>query len=106
MKTDRMRLEMLRHGCAVVCSARQEMSIWKPFIATLASLAAALCICVTVQAQTVTGTLGSPSATTTVPSTQLPPPDPAFGGVIKYDALQSKPCCAPHTRGVERGLCA
>ena len=46
-------------------------------------------------AQQVTGTLGSPSATTTVPNTQLPPPDPAFGGVIKDDALQSKAWWAP-----------
>ena len=42
-------------------------------------------------AQQVTGKLGSPSATTTVPSTQLPPPDPKFGGVIKNGALESKP---------------
>jgi hypothetical protein len=41
-------------------------------------------------AQEVTGTLGSPSATTTVSNKQLPAPDPAFGGVIKNDALQSK----------------
>ena len=47
------------------------------------------------RAQQVTGTLGSPSATTTIPNTQLPPPDPAFGGVIKDDALQSKAWWAP-----------
>jgi arylsulfatase A-like enzyme len=41
-------------------------------------------------AQQVTGKLGSPSATTTIPNKQLPPPDPKFGGVIKDDALQSK----------------
>jgi len=46
-------------------------------------------------AQQVTGTLGSPSATTTVSPKQLPPPDPKFGGVIKNDALQSKPWWAP-----------
>ena len=46
-------------------------------------------------AQQVTGTLGSPSATTTIPNTQLPPPDPKFGGVIKDGALQSKPWWAP-----------
>jgi arylsulfatase A-like enzyme len=45
--------------------------------------------------QQVTGTLGSPSATTTVSNKQLPPPDPKFGGVIKDDALQSKPWWAP-----------
>ena len=41
-------------------------------------------------AQQVTGTLGSPSATTTIPGNQLPPPNPPFGGVIKDGALQSK----------------
>jgi arylsulfatase len=41
-------------------------------------------------AQKITGTPGSPSATTTVSNKQLPPPDPKFGGVIKDDALQSK----------------
>jgi hypothetical protein len=33
------------------------------------------------QAQQVTGTPGSPSATTTIDGKQLPPPDPKFGGV-------------------------
>ena len=47
------------------------------------------------QAQQVTGTLGSPSATTTIPGNQLPAPDPKFGGVIKDGALQSKPWWAP-----------
>jgi hypothetical protein len=34
----------------------------------------------------VTGDLGSPSATTTIPGNQLPAPDPKFGGVIKENA--------------------
>ena len=34
-------------------------------------------------AQQVTGTLGSPGATTSISGKQLPPPDPKFGGVIK-----------------------
>ena len=46
-------------------------------------------------AQQVTGALGSPSATTTIPGTHLPPPDPKWGGVIKEDALQSKYWWAP-----------
>ncbi|MBN8510331.1 MAG: arylsulfatase [Burkholderiales bacterium] len=46
-------------------------------------------------AQQVTGTLGSPSATSTIPGNQLPAPSPAFGGTIKNDALQSKPWWAP-----------
>jgi arylsulfatase len=41
-----------------------------------------------VLAQQVTGTLGSPGATTSVSGQQLPAPDPNFGGVIKNDALQ------------------
>ena len=43
----------------------------------------------------VTGELGSPGATTTIPGNQLPPPAPKFGGVIKDDALQSKPWWPP-----------
>ena len=46
-------------------------------------------------AQQITGTPGSPGATTTIDGKQLPPPDPTFGGVIKDDALQSKPWWAP-----------
>ena len=41
-------------------------------------------------AQQVTGTPGSPDATTTISGKQLPPPDPKFGGVIKGNASQSK----------------
>ncbi|MGY4290246.1 arylsulfatase A-like enzyme [Bradyrhizobium sp. LM2.7] len=46
-------------------------------------------------AQQVNGTLGSPSATSTITGKQLPPPDPQFGGVIKDGALQSKPWWPP-----------
>ncbi|MBK8754506.1 MAG: sulfatase-like hydrolase/transferase [Candidatus Competibacteraceae bacterium] len=38
----------------------------------------------------ITGTPGSPSATTTISGNQLPPPDPKFGGVIKEKATESK----------------
>lgn len=38
---------------------------------------------------------GSPGATSTIDNRQLPPPDPAFGGVIEQGALQSKPWWAP-----------
>jgi arylsulfatase A-like enzyme len=41
-------------------------------------------------AQVVTGTLGQPSATTTVKGNQLPAPPPPFGGVIKENATDSK----------------
>ncbi len=46
-------------------------------------------------AQQVYGTPGSPSATTTIPGNQLPPPTPQFGGVIKEDATDSKPWWPP-----------
>ena len=46
-------------------------------------------------AQQITGTPGSPSATTTIDGRQLPAPDPKFGGVIKENAAQSKPWWAP-----------
>jgi arylsulfatase len=46
-------------------------------------------------AGTVTGKLGSPSATTTIDGKQLPAPDPEFGGVIKEDALSSEPWWPP-----------
>src|SRR5215467_13371886 len=42
-----------------------------------------------------TGTIGSPSATTTIPGNQLPAPDPKFGGVIKETAEDSKPYWPP-----------
>jgi arylsulfatase len=38
---------------------------------------------------------GSPEATTSIDGKQLPAPDPKFGGVIKDDALNSKPWWAP-----------
>ena len=46
-------------------------------------------------AQQVTGELGSPNATTTIPGNQLPPPDPKFGGVIKEKASESTPWWPP-----------
>jgi len=61
----------------------------------LAGLAAAALIAAPAFAQQVTGTLGSPSATTTIPGKQLPPPQPKFGGVIENNALQSKPWWPP-----------
>ncbi len=48
----------------------------------------------TAQVQT-TGTPGAPDATTTLDGRQLPAPAPAFGGVIRDDALSSTPWWAP-----------
>jgi arylsulfatase len=46
-------------------------------------------------AQQAAGAPGSPSATTSIPGNQLPPPAPEFGGVIKEDAKDSKPWWPP-----------
>jgi arylsulfatase A-like enzyme len=70
------------------------MKALKGFSLLLAGIAAATLAGPT-WAQQVTGTLGSPSATTTIPGNQLPVPSPKFGGVIKDDALRSKPWWAP-----------
>lgn len=44
-----------------------------------------------VAAQQITGTPGSPEATTTIDGRYLPPPPPPFGGTINPNAVQSKP---------------
>ena len=49
----------------------------------------------TASSQQITGTPGSPGATTSIDGKQLPAPDAKFGGVIRNDALQSKPWWAP-----------
>ena len=46
-------------------------------------------------AQQITGTPGSPSATTTIDSQQLPPQPPKFGGVINENAKDSTPYWPP-----------
>jgi arylsulfatase len=66
----------------------------KTLLALLGTVASALTL-VQAQAQQITGTPGSPGATTTITSKQLPPPDPKFGGMIKDDALKSTPWWAP-----------
>ena len=58
--------------------------------ATAALLAAAHA-----SAQQLTGTLGAPTATTTISGRQLPAAAPPFGGMIRNDALQSTPWWAP-----------
>ncbi len=65
-----------------------------PFTALL-SLALGAALAPAFGAEQVTGTLGSPSATTTISGKQLPAPDPKFGSVIKEQALESKPWWAP-----------
>ena len=46
-------------------------------------------------AQQTTGTPCSPSATQTLDGRHLPPEQKPFGGVIKRNALDSKPCWDP-----------
>ncbi len=48
-----------------------------------------------ITAQVITGTLGSPNATTTIEGHQLPAPPQKFGGVIKPAATDSKQWWAP-----------
>ena len=52
-------------------------------------------------AQQVTGTPGSPSATTTIDGRYLPPPPQPFGGEIELNAAQSKPWLAAARRAAE-----
>ena len=60
------------------------------------ALTAAVCTATApAMAQQITGTPGSPGATTTIGGKQLPPPDPKFGGVIKEKASESKAWWAP-----------
>src|SRR5215469_18202523 len=49
----------------------------------------------TINAQQITGTPGSPSATTTINGRQIPNPPAPFGGVINLNALDSKPYWQP-----------
>src|SRR3982751_5398611 len=49
-------------------------------------------------AQKITGTPGSPSATTTLQGDQLPPPPAKFGGGIKETAPKSKAYWSPRVR--------
>jgi hypothetical protein len=62
---------------------------------SLLTVAATIFAALSAPAQQITGTPGSPSATTTISGNQLPAPDPKFGGVIKDNALQSKAWWAP-----------
>jgi arylsulfatase len=79
--------------------ARREGATMIPIRSILVSGILALAV---VQATTaaaagveLTGTLGSPSATTTIDGKQIPPPDPKFGGVIKDSAVGSTPFWPP-----------
>jgi len=64
-------------------------------LACVTSLALLAAMAPAPDAPEVAGTLGSPSATTTISGEQLPAPEPKFGGVIEEGALQSTPWWAP-----------
>src|SRR5262245_9705788 len=71
-------------------------SIREGLLVLLGSTAVMMMACVPpLNAQQINGTPGSPSATTTIPGNQLPPPDPPFGGVIEETAKDSKPYWPP-----------
>jgi arylsulfatase A-like enzyme len=62
----------------------------------LASTALALVGITPATAQQITGTPGSPSATTTIDGNYIPNPPPAFGGEINLNAQDSKPWWPPN----------
>ena len=66
-----------------------------PTIASLASVILALGIPGQASAQEVTGTLGSPAATTTIDGSHIPPAPYPFGGTINLEATDSTPFWAP-----------
>lgn len=66
----------------------------KTKIFLIAALVSALAL-TSAQAQQITGTPGSPSATQVINGNQLPPPPLPFGGVIKETAPDSKPYWPP-----------
>ena len=82
-------------NASVMELVRREARLMKRVSSSMLSLALLMMLSTTAIAQEITGTTGSPGATTTIDGLQLPPPDPKFGGVIKEDALQSTPWWAP-----------
>ena len=62
----------------------------------LTSTALALVGIIPATAQQITGTPGSPSATTTIDGNYIPNPAPAFGGEINLNAENSKPWWPPN----------
>src|SRR6476660_9552642 len=66
-------------------------TLTREFVAKIATFVVAMLLgAVAFAADQVTGELGSPSATTTIPGNQLPAPAPKFGGVIKEEVPGSK----------------
>ncbi len=66
-------------------------TLTREFVAKIATFVVAMLLgAVAFAAEQVTGELGSPSATTTIPGNQIPAPAPKFGGVIKEEVPGSK----------------
>jgi hypothetical protein len=80
---------------------RKTGTIWLGLLAVFVTVSAGSSVG---QAQQVTDTPGSPSATTTIDGKHLPPPDPKFGGVIEEKASQSKPWWPPRVKPQRRGF--
>jgi arylsulfatase A-like enzyme len=78
-----------RFSCARALGKRG-VGAWLLLACVLLSLGAGAA-----DAQQITGTPGSPSATTTIDGKYLPSPPPKFGGVINLGAEQSKPYWSP-----------
>src|SRR5512136_3074099 len=87
------RRKAARGDCAALpCATMQEFDMRTNRIVLAIAFVLGAGLSTPTTAQQVTG---SPAATTTIDGKQLPPPDPKFGGVIKDDALQSKPWWPP-----------
>jgi arylsulfatase len=71
------------------------MKSWQVFFCALGANVIFFFSGASVEAGPSNSPIGSPSATTTLDAKQLPPPDPAFGGVIKDNAAQSTAWWAP-----------
>jgi hypothetical protein len=71
------------------------MTLQKRFPVRIVAIVLSLFAASPAWAQVITGTPGSPSATTTITGEQLPPPPPKFGGVITESALNSQPWWPP-----------
>ena len=70
----------------------------KELVALSLGLLVGTALTVPASAQEVTGTPGSPNATTTIDGRQIPPPPGQFGGKIELDASGSSPYWQPHGR--------
>ena len=68
----------------------------QPLRSLIASTALALLGVMPATAQQITGTPGSPSATTTIDGNYIPNPPPAFGGTINLNSTDSKPWWPPN----------